>query len=326
MLPYMTQNTTSDIETEACMFHEAFKNDFFCLDNQCQSMRPCCVYCFRSIHANCNEWLGVSSYNFKEATTTSVLKTTIDHALKVLENTMRVLESLRQRIPDGLEFPDLEAYSPLMDKTFSAASGRIHLSLATSFLQTIDLLSRYVKLPVTPRIAPTIIPNDLLISRSLQVELHDGGVIVGFKKAATYSAYALTIYDVPVRECRYRMRVRSMRSDNRFVHIGIARRSQYEILKASCNYNEVVEQCIAYFGNGVVYCGIGGAQVYQKKPKEITWGTVFIVDLSVGQRYLRIYTEDERINIVCNEIANDDYFIFHELYFPETSIQIDRVL
>ena len=54
-------------------------------------------------------------------------------------------------------------------------------------------------------------------------------------------------------------------------------------------------------------------------------GSVFFLVLSVSCGFLRIFTEDRRVDLASNSVPDESHYIHHGFYFPETTIHVERL-
>lgn len=130
-----------------------------------------------------------------------------------------------------------------------------------------------------------------------------------------------------MRECRYRVELCSVRQDNRWLSVSVTKKERRDELKALLlvGSSDVPHDWIGYSGSEAAYGKMIGTYANYRQLEALNTGSVFMLELSVSKKLLRIYTEDRKIDLVSNQITDDSYYITHGFYNPETSIYVERL-
>ena len=171
---------------------------------------------------------------------------------------------------------------------------------------------------------PRTTPEQFLLHDDLIAEQSGSGVLLRLKNNGVPSRIA--VYNLPVRECKYRIEIKSIKPSNRWLYFGIATRDQVDTFRDNLISGPVCEECPGYNGVDISYCKMAGQHVGKSDAGGIRVGLVFFLELSVSKRLLKIFTTDKRVDLVTQGIVDTDYFIFHRFHFMETSIHVERIL
>ena len=239
-----------------------------------------------------------------------------------MKKLVSALESVRTCGFRSVCVHDLLNFAKICDYKFDKSQQKIELSFKTTFKSKLDKIiveCQNAHLNKTKLLSA----DDFLPHPNLTLIQVGHEVVFAAKK--DFNLWNYSVYDSPLRKCKFRLEVLALNEKNRLLGIWVAKKSEVDCHKDKMKSGRTGVSLIGYNGMKLEYCNMTGAYISRYDKDGIKVGTVLFLEFDVAEKSLKIYTEDKKIDLASNEICSEDYYLVHGLHDPLISVLLERL-